>query len=120
MTEEACSDGQTHMAQGVQAPGTFSVRVVMNKCLPQIWPGRLPDCFIAFVIILQCFHLYFFNLGEIKIQKPQLLSHTGAEMAVSYRFINYRWPILASTIDQAKFIHPSVEQVTGFVQWYRS
>lgn len=34
MTEEVCSDGQTHMAQGVQAPGTFSVGVAMNKCLP--------------------------------------------------------------------------------------
>lgn len=78
MTEGACSDGQTHMAQGVQAPGTFSVRVAMNKCLPQIWPRPLPDCFIAFVIILQCFCLYFFNLGEIKMQKLQLLSHTGA------------------------------------------
>lgn len=79
MTEEACSDGQTHMAWGVQAPGTFSVRAEMNKCLPQIWPRPLPDCFIAFDIILLYFHLYFFNLGEINIQKPQLLSHTGGK-----------------------------------------
>lgn len=71
-TEEACSDGQVHLAQGVRAPGTFSVRIAMNKYLSQIWPEPLPDCFIAFVIILQYFCLYLFNLGEVKIEKPQL------------------------------------------------
>lgn len=54
-TEGACSDGQAHMAQGVQAPGSFSVTMAMNKYLPQTWPGPLPACFIAFVIILQYF-----------------------------------------------------------------
>lgn len=70
MTGETCSDGRAHMAQGVQAPGTFSERMAVNKYLAQVWPGSLPDDSIASVIILQYFLVYVFDLGEIKIQKP--------------------------------------------------
>lgn len=69
MIEEVCLDGQVYLVQGVQVLGIFFVRIVMNKYLFQIWFELLFDCFIVFVIILQYFCFYLFNLGEVKIEK---------------------------------------------------
>lgn len=113
MIEEACSDGQTHMAQEFRHQKHFLWEWQWINIYPKFEPGHyLTASLLLPLSLLICIS---FNLGEIKLRSLSVTSDRGKYICAIYYF--YYTELTVSRHRIRKFIYPSM---TGFVKWHRS